>query len=385
VVSFDGVELRVLTRRDHLVGRVVDEEGAPLEAQVALGPRMTRSLRHTGEFALDLAGVAPGDDPLVAAAAGYAPAVLPDVGRELVRRGGRHPSIEIALSPAGRVVGRVLTHEGTPALEARVSVSAAAELFGQYAEEVASRTGRLTQEVSAEGGFELDGLARRAYTVVAVDPLSLAHVELEVEPWTDAAEDGARAVELVLPPPGRRAVHGTARHPDGSPAAGLTVYAFVELPGRPDRDHRFTRAGDVAADGSFALDDLPRQDLLICASDATYPREAPLPAEAREVHLVVQRLCPVVIEWPADAEPPDRGHALDAQGTEIELFQSRSSAFVESARLAFASPRAGVDGFREEEVWVPEGATTLVLSRAGAETLRLGIAPEPERKTRARP
>jgi hypothetical protein len=133
------------------------------------------------------------------------------------------------------------------------------------------------------------------------------------------------------------------------------------------------------------LEDLPRQDLTVTLTAFLFPRETPLAADREELDLVVEQLCPSVLEWPAGTDPPDAGVALDARGTEIEPSKSQWGVFIEQPRLAFTRPRSGTAEFEESELWVPESATTHVLSRRGTENLRLPLTPPPGKKQRVRP
>lgn len=377
------VTLRLSYRSDAVTGRVVDESGAPLRAQIAMQLRDTQSHPDTGEFALSLKSFIPLDEPLVVAAVGKAPTVLHGVGARFVALGRQHPPLEIVLQDAGRLAGKVLDHAGNPASHVQVSVLDPEPLGDVYAEAYASPQGMLTTTVESDGSFLFDGLTHRPYTVVALDPERIDRVELEAQP---NAED----LILKLPPPGsRRTVTGRLSYIDGQPAGGLGVWATFKLPGAPYRDHVFTsgfiskRRAAVAPDGTFQLVDLPSQDLvLVVASDkGIYPTSFPIPEGTTHAEYVISRLCFVNLLWPVDADPPDLASALSSLGEEFPIFRQDWGVYRKEPRLMYVGAKGigggeGAGGYITASFSVPENATLLLLERRGKEILRLPLSPK---------
>ena len=368
--SPDGgeIEIRLSFRDEHLTGRVRNAAGAPLQARVAMHLRQTDTHPDTGEFALDLTGFVPLDEPLVVAAQSYAPAVIEDVGARFVELGRRHPPLEIVLEGAGILAGKVVDAAGAPVPEATVAVLDPAPAGDSYAEEHASPRGQLTVTVEADGSFLFDGLQKRPYTIVAVHPEKLDRVEVEAEP---DAEDVVVQFPLLE---SRRIVNGYFHYPDGSAAGGLSASAYVELPGRPFDNHVFYRKTSVAGDGTFLLDDLPMQDLRLGTSQSVHPRFYPLPKDATNVDHVLYRLCPVDLLWPVDTDAPDLAHAITSGGEELPIYRQRWGVFRDEPRLSFSAPDGSAGGFKAASFWVPENGSLLVLKRRGKELQRLPLS-----------
>jgi len=299
-LAFDGLPLRlVLTRlagaADDLRGRVVDEQGAPVEgASVACGEAATQSDAR-GEFTLTRAEL--GDERTLTA----------------VKRGQRPARVELAADEeyvlvrlAGAALtlsGRVRFDDGEAVPRARVWVADPA-WFGTdvvlgmdcTAEGLAATT--LTRAELAdywqsddidpsnarfharslpmwsfvraddEGRFELGGLAERTYTLRAMDERTLQTVE--AGPFAA----GSGALELVLP---RAALWprltGRVLDTDGAPVAGASLW--VNTTGLVvDRGSYSTYRGETRgeeavtdAEGRFELADVPFSAALAVTGD----------------------------------------------------------------------------------------------------------------------
>jgi len=163
-----------------------------------------------------------------------------------------------------------------------------------------------------------------------------------------------------------------ARFPDGAPAEGRTISAFVSLPGSALQPYRIRRAAYTDADGAFRLEDLPLQDLELFAGAESHPWSFPLPARTTRVELVLERLCPLELRWPAGSPPPDAARALSSEGGELSLYKSQWGAIRPERRLAFTEVRGAEGPEQSCSVLVPEGARALLLERGGRP---LGSAP----------
>lgn len=364
-----------VSKPEQLTGRVTNEAGEPLAARVSLQFRRVETDPATGLFALDLAGLAPLDDPLVVTARGYAPAVLREVGQAFVDAGRSHPPLAVVLVPAGRVAGVVRRHDGAPAPGLVVSVREAVPDDDGLAEASASSRGALLIETDPEGAFDFDGLRRAPYTVVAADPVTLEWAERGVVP-------DAQGIELRLSAPALRDVVGVARFPDGTPANSRTISACVLLPGSALEPHRLTRSALTDEEGVFLLEGLPRQDLSLFAGHEVDPWSFALPAETTRIDLVLQRLCPVALVWSSADPAPDAARALAAGGEELGLYQRRWGALRPQRRLDFSVARG------EEPtaaLLVPENTAALELERGGKPLMRVPLAPRFDVKTLVRP
>ena len=373
------VELRLPFRLDHVTGRVLSDGRAPRDGRLRLGRARGNVMSSTGEFAVDLEGVTVLDRPLVVAAQGHAPVVIEGVGRRFLELGRRHPPIEVALEPAGRISGRVLGPDGAPASGVWVSITDPAEFYDEYAEAVASPQGVLTVESEADGSFLLDGLRRQEVTVVALDPETLLYVRETLTPDRE---------ELILRLPSiptDRVVRGRILAPDGESLGAISVTVFAEVPGRPHRDRRAYRRGQADLEGYFEVAGLPDLDLKITAGHDVHPRELALPRGVHTVNHEFQRLCVIEIEWPPATPGPDAVRVWDGLGQEVPAFRHQWGVYLEEERLNLGAMKLKGNELQVGRVWVPEGAQRLGLYRNGIEILQLPLSPHPNRKQTVRP
>ncbi len=169
--------------------------------------------------------------------------------------------VRVRLEGGVSISGRVLGAGGEPVAGARVH-AVAEPIVGQP---VCVRMER-DAETGADGGFLLRGLARRAH-------------RLEVEarghaPWAGGADVRCGPVRLedVHLEPGAD-LEGRLLHRDGSPAAGVSLHAYLEVNGQ-----RVVRSGHADAEGRFRLTGFPPRGTVTVVSALCLERTVELPS-----------------------------------------------------------------------------------------------------------
>lgn len=259
-----------------LEGRVVDDEGSPVEGAVIVAgekigetqyrmndttseswPRRYTTSDSEGRFLIESVRV--GDAPVQVRAAGFAQwADTVEVGAESTT------SLEIQLDPGAVVRGRVTDADGAPVQYARVHAFPEAlredflqggqiDHFGPFAPEVAV--------TDAEGRYTLHHLRRQTMHLYAMEPCRKRTALEELFQYTrtalDLSGEGPHTWDPVLSD--GRVIEGVVRYQDGTPMENLFVSADAM-----DSDDPHRRAVH-SADGSFKFIQLPGKSYRIRA------------------------------------------------------------------------------------------------------------------------
>ena len=386
-----------------LAGLVLDPAGAPIEgALVSHGMDTTRT-DERGRFAFRLDDpeslnkmasqfMKVPDDLLRAVQPGYLPVELRVRARDAAGRIAWPSPLVLRLeSRTLSIEGRVQDEHGAPRAGLRVWI-ADPTLFGALVEPGAGHEPQFVQveallggrgpgwswsESDEDGRFVLDGLGERDYAVAAMDPATLQRVVA-----SDVAA-GRRDVVLVLASGALYPrLSGRVVDSHGDPVAGASVFPMCDaLETRFEGEvistqHQSVRGTHTDADGRFELQRVPR-DLVYLRIEGSdmIPLEwgrhlagglAKLVGEHHdELTIAVELRCHFQVELEVPAEADQLG-ILDADGHEMIISEFRGNNREERERHPI------VDG-RSAMLAVGDGATTLVLYRAGGEVRRTPV------------
>ncbi len=328
----DPVVLR-LASPGRIAVRVVDATTrAPVAgAAVEVRAPITIAATTSAEGEVALAPVMRGHWNVVARAQGFA------WGMGAVVVGDDTATLTIALELGTTISGRVRDERGVAIAGARVW----AEPTGDWTVGMsAERDGTVS---GPDGAFVLDGIAAGAYRV-----RGRAHGHAPGESSellvADAPVEGAA---LVLLDAG--VVRGRVVHVDGTPAAGAAVRVY-NAGVAPPTTH-------AAADGSFVIEGLPRQEVWVGAEGgdaACWAKSADLTQGTAEL---VLRLDLAEALW---------GEVVDDDGEPVEAAQVDVALVDARARFIRRALTDGGGGFRVSGL--PPGEYELVATRPGTTT-----------------
>lgn len=395
-----------------LMGQVVDPAGALVAgAKVSLGQKIT-STDELGQFRFDLEGPAQGAHELLAIHRGFLPARMAAPGGPGTGDSGWPSYVLLRLGPAPlAVTGRIVDAQGQPVAGAQVwakdptffgdlgpmtavveGVVGGGKTFDeliQLARGAANETEarRIVQNTpnqtwyfarsAADGGFRLEGLLPRDYTLRAMDPRTL----LMVDHGPVAPGDGEVVIALPTDTLHPR-VAGRVLDRDGQPVPGATIVpqcdSFVlHYPdgGGAMTMHAQTELQTTDAQGRFAFADFPGSSVYFrVQGDEIMPEEfsrgARGIAEAwtgslEEIEIVVSRRVHFQVELANPAEA-DRFAMARADGELLII--SEFSAEARSERREFRL----VDG-KSSVLAVPDTASTLILYSGATEVRRVPV------------
>ena len=359
-----------------LAGTVVDGEGrAAPGAEVLLedGPR-TMSDRD-GRFLLD----APPElerGLLWATKTGHLPARLELA--PLAPYLGPTPGEPIALVLGGAplaIAGRVVDAGGAGVPEAWVFTWDMTRRAGHRSVEHAlSGGGGLRTDADGEGRFRLEGLLPRAYTLLAMHPITLEVATLE------NVAAGSEDVRLVLTRLERaRRVAGHVRTPSGEPVAGVMIFCGRES--APGVQRVFSplvtdRTPVTDGEGAFAFEALCVEGAyLLPASGGIADQERVLldsTLDLEHLELVASRVCRFQLELASDPDEADTFGVLDGAGKVMRVGYELGNTSVSGNTYW---PLAGG---RSEVMQCDERAASLALRKAGVEVRRVPIQLRPD-------
>src|SRR2546425_1008916 len=275
-----------LPRHGAIMGRVVDENGEPLEG-VSVSVKEMRLLggrrqlvsvpgvlpRQTNELGrYRVYGLQPGDyvvsaevgqvgsDDLPGYPVTYFPGTINPVEAQRIQIGLSEEvsSVELALTPVrtARITGRTFTSSGEP-FQAGVQMRPSWRSTGAIAEAVGARA-------QPDGGFEFSNVPPGDYVIQAFKGAEIGWQRVTVNGLdaTDAVMPfGAESqsvvdVEIVLTREVTR-ITGTLSDARGAPAASGAVIAFAEDRERWYQGSRFLAASRPSQNGSFVIAGLP--------------------------------------------------------------------------------------------------------------------------------
>lgn len=357
-------------------GRVVFSDGAAAPgATVTLGSARTRS-GADGAFDLRFDSATPADR-LVAVLPGLQPAVEPDFGAEVERRGAPIQGVRLVLGPATlTIAGRILDERGEPCPGWRVAVLDGTPIdslstAGPRAEDLATERGGPVR-TGKDGSFVVGGLAARAYVLRAFRTQPPAQIVSE------PIQAGARDVVLRLPPAAEPSpTRGSVRTRDGTPIEGVRVgvgAVSARLPGEP------ATPGDPVltdAEGRFELASVPAGWIeLVVEGESVLPASVLLAPDAPRdgVSIEVRRRASFRFDASSLEDPPDELRLVGSAGEGVATWSFEG----ERPR---ASGRVRLDAGRSGPVTVGEGELVLRVLRRGEELDRVAVTLDPARET----
>lgn len=233
--------------------------------------------------------------------------------------------------------------------------------------------GRRGTRTDAEGGFELDGLIERTYSLALFDPASAERGgPFEVEA-------GRSEVELVLPGGGGVRVAGRVLSLSGAPIAGVELRAQGVSTGNfNDQPPGDASAGlTTDAEGRFVFERLvPTGTLLVLQHPRLMFRTVELDGrdDLDHLELVEPLLCELQVDLTRSPELADQLQVLDGAGQPLGLLESFGVGFMTGEDARFT------DGL-SEVLSVPESGRVLVLNKEGLEVMRRPLTLDPARRT----
>ncbi len=291
-----------LTRGSTLAGRVVDEEGRPIEGATVMVSRggedmfraFIRSMEGEGAVRTGRDGsfratrLAPGENQRID--------VRHDeyeeraVGGLSLSPGGTRSGVSVILRRGLSVRGVVKDEEGRPLAGAEVNLSSARNLRagrGGVQMSISGPGSQLRRETGADGRFEFRGLKAGDYTVSARRP---GFSRATVDPVNVAEARAAEPLELVLKP--GATISGVVRDKAGAGASGWSVSArAASQAGGPIFGPGSIRSEEpTGPDGVFYLEGLTTgetYELQVMGQAGLGPRKAGVVAPAEGVDLVV--------------------------------------------------------------------------------------------------
>lgn len=298
----------------------------PLEsAQVA--PRRVVLTDDEGHYLLE--GLAPGSNAVRVLARGF-----PEYASTLVVGVGAATALDVTLTPAARLAGRVLDASGAPVAGCRVQL----ERWNQ--------AGYARTDTDALGRFAIEGLAGGTPTLRAFHPVLgrvLAHPVLVLGSET--------TLELTLDP--GRTITGRVEDATGHPLAGWRVRVREEWETITDAEfdewttwNGVLRASDARtdADGRFALCNLPAWSIGLEVRPASLGPQYGQPAFALQVQAPAHDL---VLRVDASAQPTAwiTGTVADEDGHPVGAAQlyavNTSAVYGGVATIATLEPATG--------------------------------------------
>jgi RNA polymerase sigma factor (sigma-70 family) len=395
--------LRPHRERDrHLLGRVVDELGRPVEgAHVALvgatEALMAVTTNAHGRFDVALTPDAAGATAISALSKGRLPAQLACVGPPLERDSWPDPLVLVLDRSPLSIEGLVLDADGRPVPNARLDPLDGTS-FGMVEAEISGTrfwTSRGVEsllgdaglgdriQAGADGRFRIGGLLPRAYRYEVSDPRTL---EAAVSAPIEAGRTG---VEIRLGREERHArIAGIVVDRRGNPVAGATLWA--DRRGAP-RTEGSARSGPARIDGSrvhsdtdgaFELIGISKAATSLClqAPDLSAIVEVSLAGETdlERLRIVVSLRCHAQVDLTGSSISADSIGFLDAEGEAVSVTRKAGD-------VSFVAPRFGLVAGRSEVLSVPDEATTLVFFDGEDEVTRVPVELVPGRVNVLRP
>ncbi len=291
-----------LTRGSTLAGRVMDEEGRPIEGATVMVSRggedvfraFIRSMEGEGAVRTGRDGsfratrLAPGESQrLDVRHDDYEERALGGIS---LPPGGTRSGVSVVLRRGLSVRGVVKDEEGRPLAGAEVNLSSARTVRAGRGGVQMSFVGpgsQLRRETGADGRFEFRGLKAGDYTVSARRP---GFSRATVDPVNVAEARAAEPLELVLKP--GATISGILRDKAGAGASGWSVSArAASQAGGPIFGPGSIRSEEpTAPDGVFYLEGLTAgetYELQVMGQAGLGPRKAGVVAPAEGVELVV--------------------------------------------------------------------------------------------------
>ena len=238
---------------------------------------------------------------------------------------------------------------------------------------------------SASGAFELTCLMVRSYQVLAYDP----RTAMRAGPWT--LEAGLREVVLTLPPePEVSRVAGRIVNCSGEPLTGAEVTPrrgsiFTDRFEMPPPLEGVRSAVTDGEDGRFEFERLATAETrLQIDHPSLFTREVSLAdfEDLEALEIVEPVLCELQVDLTRQPDLADHLRVLDADGRELETMESFATADMVSVSMG---TEASIVNGRSNVLWIKETARTLVLTKKGAEVLRLPVRLDPHERTTVTP
>jgi hypothetical protein len=301
-----------------------------------------------GDGTFTITGVPPGHVQVTARQNGYAPA---SSDRIWVAAGGERRNVEIVLSPAGRIEGRVLDERGRGAGEILIEHRSDAEPWPRVT---------FTDD---RGAFTLSDVAG-AVTLRAMLP-GRAPIQVRV----DVAPGAAERTTIQIPPPGVTFAGRTVDR-SGRPIEAAQVRIESMAPG-----DGASRTVITDPTGRFTLDDAPPGPWRVTADHADYAQAAPIDVDAEGLEAGGREGVRIVVEDGVSATGTVIDRMLGGGVAEAELVLEREGAppILRTARTdengAFLIPRALAGTYRARiaasgyRAW--EGPLVITSSRRG--------------------
>ncbi|HTF89515.1 MAG TPA: carboxypeptidase-like regulatory domain-containing protein, partial [Planctomycetota bacterium] len=285
-----STNLEFQTQQDEQPG----ESSSSAEA-FAIGVDRSVSVKIEPDGSFDARGILPGKIQITANAPQRLPAVL-ELG--MVADGEVREGVELVLELGGRVGGRVLWPDGSPAAEARVHLQALAEDnesgsgMPNFLFDVASA------RADAQGAFLISGLAAKRFNVLAqarpeAEASSRGGSKGRSQAWRASFDDvPVDKLDLELKLHGGSTIQGVVVDDLGAPVTRFAVSAEQQSEGYDPLAHTASSIY-TPADGRFELGGLLDASYQIRVTaighDAPEEVEITLPADSRTLSFVARR------------------------------------------------------------------------------------------------
>lgn len=358
--STEGYEVR---------GTVVDLDGQPVRGATVLLHQEMAVSDGRGRFRIS-SRYLDGSSLFGAARPGFQPAVRPDVVERLLA-GEELEGVQLQIGePALTVGGRVVDQDGRALEGCTLCVldGVPVQNFMTIEDFIGGRAVGLRNEhgfamkvdavSAADGTFEIDGLADRAYRVRVYDPETLVS-------RTVTAAPGARDLVVALDKKGRRTFRGVVRTRGGVALAGVSVYWSLKTYESSGRTLQATgESSETDAQGLFEIHNVPNGDATLVVSGRDFvDEEVDLTELDSAKALVITPWAQCRVQVRLAMQGATRVQFLDAQGAALEVSQT-------SGPISYSGDGWDLENGRTPTVEVSQAAVALVVLSEGTEIAR---------------
>ena len=373
------LDLRIVLRADKseaiqaLSGIVQSFEGQAVEGATVMYANASTKSAADGHFDLALPDWIPEGAPLVAVKKGFQSVIVNDVADRIARRDDSLLVLRLG-PPTLEIRGRVLLSDSKPAEGWTVVLADGAEvsrgtLPPTIAESLAAGTARGThsRSTNSAGEFTLGGLSARNYTVRAWNDKTL--LALRAAGVTAGTQDLVLRVPLDATWP---EIRGQVIDRRGAPIAkaevGLQLVTFRSGGGE---SWQSSDAVNTAADGSFLLREVPRNEVRLSVSGDSVIAQSFELSELQlesELRLTVDLRCHFRLMCERTEGVPDQATLLDEGGTPLSVFTFQNGGWSSSTSISVHG------GGATHAMAVSERARTLVLFLDDSEIARVPVS-----------